>query len=109
MRIHTLLLVLPALVLSVATALAQEAPTGPSIFQAQGCQACHAVPGASLAKLGDDTLSGPDLQGLGEEYRARNLKRWLKRDKLHHGHTHLQRFQGTDEELKVLVDWLVTL
>lgn len=85
---------------------AQDAP-GQALFVAQGCNACHAVPAAGVPKLGDDTVAGPSLEGLGEEYKPRSLRRWLKREQEHEGYTHLQYFQGSDQELDTVVRWLL--
>jgi hypothetical protein len=87
--------------------LAQDPPAGRVLFEAQGCNLCHAVPAAGVAKAGDPTVTGPDLVGLGDEHSRCGLKRWLRRTKMHDGLTHLQRFQGSDEDLDVLVRWLL--
>lgn len=110
-RRHLVLSLLPAIPLALWAWTAPRADEGPphgqAIFEAQACNLCHAVPAASISKLGDDTVSGPDLAHLADRYRARSLKRWLERKKLDEGHTHLQLFHGTDEEMKLLVDWLL--
>jgi mono/diheme cytochrome c family protein len=96
-----------AIVLS-QPALADDA-AGQHIFVGQECNACHAVPAAGVEKLGDDTVAGPSLEGLAREYKARGLERWLKRKKDHEGYTHLQHFEGSDEELDLLVAWLLEI
>ncbi len=87
--------------------LAEEPVPGRVLFEAQGCPACHAVPAAGVAKVGDPTLTAPALENVDDEYSRCGLKRWLKRTKMHDGLTHLQRFHGTPEELDVLVRWLL--
>jgi cytochrome c553 len=84
-----------------------EPPAGQTIFVAQGCQACHAVPAAGLAKAGDDTISAPDIAGLGDRFCERSLRRWMKRERDDRGYTHLQYFEGSDGELELLVSWLL--
>ena len=98
-----------ALGVSVASAAAVAGDPAPGrvLFEAQACNLCHAVPAAGVVKVGDPTVSGPDLASLGDAYSRCGLKRWLRRTKLHDGLTHLQRFQGTDEDLDVLVRWLL--
>jgi len=104
----TAALIFGALMLSAAsgTVAADDAP-GKAIFVGQNCNGCHAVPAASVGKLGDQTVTGPDLEGLGDEYKPCSLRRWLKRKKDHDGYTHLQYFNGTDEDLEFMVSWLL--
>ena len=91
---------------SSSPAAADDAP-GEAVFVGQGCNACHAVPAAEVPKLGDDTVAGPDLRSLAEEYKRCSLKRWLKRKKDHDGYTHLQYFDGTAQELDLMASWLL--
>jgi mono/diheme cytochrome c family protein len=84
-----------------------EDAAGQALFLEQGCHACHAVPAAGIAMAGDDTISAPVLEGLADHYKPCKLKRWLKRERDQEGYTHLQYFRGTDEELQVLVGWLI--
>jgi cytochrome c5 len=84
-----------------------QPPPGQAVFVAQGCQACHAVPAANLSKAGDDTVSAPDIADLDERYCERSLRRWMKREQDDRGYTHLQYFQGSDEDLKLLVSWML--
>ncbi len=104
----TAVMILGALTLATASGMvaADDAP-GKAIFVGQNCNGCHAVPAASIEKLGDQTVTGPALEGLGDEYKPCSLKRWLKRKKDHDGYTHLQYFDGTDDELQLMVDWLL--
>ncbi len=96
------------LLLSAAGGVAQaEDSAGQALFLEQRCHGCHAVPNAGIAKAGDDTVSAPRLEALGDRYKRKTMKRWLERKKNAEGYTHLQYFKGTDEELQVLVDWLI--
>lgn len=91
---------------AVPGAWAQEI-SGQSVFMAQGCAACHAVPAASVGGAPEETVTAPTLEDLDETYRPRALRRWLKRDMVSEGYTHLKKFDGSKEELDALVEWLL--
>jgi len=106
-------LLLPAALACSLAAQAQEVDgqaqevDGQAVFVTQGCAGCHAVPAAGLHLPPDRALSAPPLEGLAEQYRKRWLRRWLRRQKIHEGFTHLKAFDGSEEELEALVDWLL--
>lgn len=80
---------------------------GRQVFVAQGCGTCHTVSTADIeAKVSSDSRTfGGDLAGTGrsrEEIRAIALQK-TEVD----GRRHPKRFDGTDEELAILIDWLL--
>lgn len=80
---------------------------GRQVFVAQGCGTCHSVSTAGIeAKVSSDSRTfGGDLAGTGlgrEELRAIAMQE-TEVD----GRKHPKRFGGTDEELAVLIDWLL--
>ncbi len=80
---------------------------GRQVFVAQGCGTCHSVSTADLeAKVSSDSRTfGGDLAGTGlgrEEIRAIAMQE-AEID----GRRHPKGFGGTDEELALLIDWLL--
>ena len=74
----------------------------------RNCAECH---GVKVAKINPTTKKdadkGPDLTGIGEKYQAGWIKRYVKVETENEGKAHKKKFKGSDEELQVLVDWLL--
>ena len=89
-------------------------PAAPSTYDdgketyVRHCGECH---GVKVAQVNPTTKKanekGPDLTGIGEKYQRDWINRYIKQEEEHHGKSHVKKFKGSDEELQVLVDWLL--
>lgn len=87
-------------------ALAED--EGQTAFVAQKCQMCHSVPAAELvAKVKSETMKGPDLPAAARD--GEWLTQFMKREIQVDGKEHKKEYKGTDEELKAITAWLLTL
>ena len=100
---------LVALALTGPTAgAAEELPDGRDLFAAQKCNVCHAVPQADLVALvKSKKMKGPDLPADPRE--PDWIERLLRREVQLNGKDHKKEFKGTEEELRAIAEWLVTL
>ncbi len=74
----------------------------------QHCAECHGVKSAKITPTTKkDSDKGADLGGIGEKYQANWIKRYVKEEVDRDGKSHKKKFKGSDEELQVLVDWLL--
>lgn len=80
---------------------------GEKVFT-ENCAECHGVKAAGImAKTKDAEMKGPDLTGIGEKYQTKWMVRYVKLETKNDGKSHKKKFKGSDEELQVLVDWLL--
>lgn len=100
-------------VLVVAVVAAEEKPLdkGQQAYLDAKCNMCHGVSTAGIeAKTKSEKMKGPDLvnlakrKGLGD---ATAIGVYLKGQSELDGKQHKKPFKGSDEELQVLVDWLL--
>ena len=74
----------------------------------QHCGECH---GVKVAQINPTTRNaqnkGPDLTGIGEKYQPGWIKKYIMEEAEIEGKSHKKKFKGSDEELQVLVDWLL--
>jgi len=100
-----------AALLAVSSPASAEVPgeqDGRSLFLAQRCDICHAVPAAGIrAATRSERLAGPRLAGLADRYTERDLTLHLLRDERYPGRPHNRRFRGSEEEVRTLVAWLL--
>ena len=89
-------------------------PTAPPAYDdgkeayEQHCGECHGVKSAEIKpKTKNNQDKGADLGGIGEKYQEGWIKRYVKQEEDHDGKSHRKKFKGSDEELQVLVDWLL--
>ena len=87
--------------------IAQEArPDGQAIFMSVSCNMCHSVPALGIqAKATSEKMKGPDIAGIRVE--PQELAKYLRGQSSRDGKRHLKEFKGTDEELRVLVAWVL--
>ncbi len=91
----------------VQFAYSQE-KTGKEIFEGAKCNACHSVEKAGIeAKKKSDKV--PDLSKLAEGHDADFFAKYLKKEETLNSKKHAVAFKGSDEELKTMVDWLMSL
>jgi len=90
------------------SARAQEEPRGKELFLEHRCHVCHAVKAADVeARLED---KGPDLSSLAEmapdaEWARDFVLRTVEKD----GEKHGRPYKGSEEELDVIIAWLMSL
>ncbi len=75
---------------------------GKAVYDETGCATCHTVAG-----IGGRT--GPSLDGIGKKYDAEKLKEILLNPKTLNPNTVMPPFEGSDEDLDALVDYLLSL
>ena len=78
------------------------------IFNDKKCVSCHSISVLNIEKKNKNSKA-PDISGIGNKYDAPFLMNFLQKKAEINGKKHGLRFNGTDEELTTLVDFLVTL
>ncbi len=97
-----------AALVPVGTHTAYPAPDDGKDAYVKNCAECHGVKVAGIAATTKNARDkGPDLTGIGEKYQPKWLKRYVKEEADDGGKKHVKKFKGSDEELQVLVDWLL--
>lgn len=94
----------------VQFANAEEENTGKSIFENSKCTACHGIESQGIVpKKKSD--KNPDLSKIhqGETYTADFWAKYLKKDETLNSKKHPIPFKGSDEDLKTMVDWLMSI
>ncbi len=81
-------------------------PDGKTIFEAQKCNMCHTVETANITSKKKDAL---DLSNAGKELKADFIIKFLKKEEKIDDKAHKIAFKGTDEELKILSEWIESL
>ncbi len=93
---------------------------GQKIFTENKCTQCHAIAALKILKVESDEkeapedeggkkIDPPDLGDAGKEHDAAFITKWLMKEEKIDGHKHKKKFKGSEEDLKVLADWLGTL
>jgi len=101
-------MLLLGLVMGPAALGGDDVSDGQAAFVAQKCVMCHSVPQAELvAKVKSETMKGPDLPAVARD--GDWLTQYLKREIQFDGKDHKKEYNGTDEELKAITAWLLTL
>ncbi|GAB4239456.1 MAG: hypothetical protein Kow00109_14240 [Acidobacteriota bacterium] len=97
-----------ALLLSAVAVAAQEGSggaDGKAIFLAQKCNMCHDVSTVGItATTKSEKMKGPDLKGIGKDVDW--IMKYLKKEVDLDGKKHTKKFTGSDDELKVLAEWI---
>lgn len=100
---------------------ASNACADQKMFAELKCTKCHGISSLgvkSTASVSDDEEEAgpPDLSGTGKFHDAAFFAAYLKKETPHVLHDgkpatkkHVMKFGGTDEQLKVMADWLATL
>ena len=87
---------------------AAELPAGHEAFVGLKCNMCHDVSSAGIeSKTKSEKMYGGDLVGLAEEWDAKTMAAYITQEAEQEGQKHKKEFKGSDEELQVLVDWLL--
>jgi hypothetical protein len=92
----------------IASATAEEAKKdGKTLFTDAKCMNCHAVASQGIeAKKPNPKI--PDV-GTGITSTAEVLAKYLVKEEKIHDKNHPVKFNGTPEELKTLVDWILEI
>ena len=83
-----------------------DEPAGKKIFIKNKCSSCHALKVANITTKKDKY---PDLSDVGTKYDAEFLTKWILKEVTINDATHMKSYKGSDEDLKVLVGWLMSL
>ncbi len=106
-KICLLALALALGVVFAAPVFAEEGG-GQAVFEGQKCNLCHGVSTVDIeAKTKSEKLKGPDLVNLADNFEAEWIVKYIKKEADKDGKNHTKPFKGSDEELQVLVDWLL--
>lgn len=84
----------------------QPADDGKKIFVDNKCNMCHTVSSAGIESKKSDAS---DLSAVGKDATKEFLLKYLKKEAKLNDKDHKSSFKGSDEDLKILVDWLLTL
>ena len=90
-----------------------EVPAGQKVFTDAKCQMCHTVYSAAIGEppaKGEEKKDGaPDLSKTGVGRTAEEMSLFLMKEGALDEKTHMMKFAGSEEDLAVLSDWLLTL
>ena len=92
---------------SSVRAQATEEPKGKLIFQENKCTSCHGIESQGFIKKGKSSV--PDLSTVGNKLKAEFIHKYLKKEEKQNDEKHPISFKGSDEDLTILTDWLITL
>ncbi|MBK7632792.1 MAG: cytochrome c [Ignavibacteriales bacterium] len=84
----------------------QPVDDGKQIFVNNKCSMCHTVTSAGIESKKSDAV---DLSTVGKEKTKEFLMKYLKKETKLNDKDHKSSFKGSDQDLKTLVDWLLTL
>ena len=94
---------------AVALAEGEATASGPELFTTHKCMLCHGVEAAGIeAKTKSAKMAGPDVSGFTTDDVAA-LAGYLRKQSERDGVAHKREFEGTDEELQTILDWLGSL
>ena len=79
---------------------------GKKVFVDSKCNMCHTVKSAGIESKKSDAT---DLSTVGKDKTSEFLMKYLKKETKVNDKDHKASFKGSDDELKKLVDWLLTL
>jgi len=89
------------------TFAADEGPDGKQVFIDKKCAMCHSVESVGIEAT--KKSGAVDLSNTGADVEADFMTKYLLKEEKIDDKAHKTKFNGTDEELKALVDWLLTL
>ena len=79
---------------------------GKTVFVDSKCTTCHSVTSMDITSKKDEAFDLSNAGALGD---ADLMKSYLLKEAKVNDKDHKLKFKGSDEELKALVDWLMTL
>ena len=79
---------------------------GKKVFVDSKCNMCHTVKSVGIESKKSDAI---DLSTVGKDKTTEFLMKYLKKETKLNDKDHKSSFKGSEDELKTLVDWLLTL
>lgn len=101
-----IIIVIVALYGFAFTISSNDDPAGKKIFVDQKCNMCHTVKSVGIESKKSDAT---DLSNVGAEMKSEDMIKYLKKEMKLNDKDHKTSFKGSDEDLKILVEWLSTL
>lgn len=100
-----------ALILSSTLDVGAERQVDPSqgkaSFSEAGCGRCHSVGTQEIeASIASERMRGPDLSQIGSDHDVDWLIAYVKREETVDGDRHRAPYNGSDDELQVIAEWL---
>jgi cbb3-type cytochrome oxidase cytochrome c subunit len=93
--------------------LTSTGDSGKSIFLDNKCNKCHSIESLGIKHTSEPPEGAkyppPDLSGVGLRHDAEWMTKWLHKEVELHDKKHMKKFGGSDDDLKTLTLWLVTL
>jgi hypothetical protein len=84
----------------------QPGDDGKKIFVDNKCNMCHTVTSAKIESKKSDAT---DLSTVGKDKTVEFLTKYLKKEVKLNDKDHKSSFKGNEADLKIMVDWLLTL
>ena len=105
------LTVVAGVLTSSANILSSAGVSGKAIFNQYKCAKCHTIKSEGIKQDGApvEGKEPHDLSGVGLKHDAQWLQKWLLKEEVIAGKKHIKKFSGSEDELKTLTGWLVTL
>jgi cytochrome c2 len=108
----SIITVLVVMLTASITFYAQDkAPDGKEIFVEKKCSGCHSVGAVGIVKKTPITSKQgpPDLSTVGSRHSPGFIARFIMKEDTLNGKKHLIKFNGNEDELKTLSQWLEDL
>ena len=92
---------------SAGVAFQVDDETGKAAFADNGCARCHSIEAQNIeATISLEAMRGPDLGQVGTTHDADWVVAYVKREETRDGNRHRAPYGGTDEDLRLLSEWL---
>lgn len=88
------------------TIASEDEPVGKKLFVENKCNMCHTVKSVGIESKKSDAT---DIKALEEDKNAEFWMKYLMKKEKLNGKDHKTAFKGSEEDLKKIVDWLLTL
>jgi len=83
---------------------------GRAVFSDAGCGRCHSVETQEIeASIASERMRGPDLSQIGSARSTDWLIAYVKREETIDGDRHRAPYNGSDDDLQVIAEWLEQL
>ncbi len=82
---------------------------GKALYLEKKCNLCHSIDSMGIAKK-SEKMKGTDLSDAGNQVSdAAWVKGWIQQTELKDGKKHQKKWNGSDEELGIIVSWVLSL
>ncbi|MGH9462773.1 MAG: c-type cytochrome [Vicinamibacteria bacterium] len=108
-KLSVLLLLVLAPLWLVPGRLAAQEPAGKAAFLENKCNMCHTIESQGIEKT--SKMVAPDLSDAGNMVESAEWLKgfFLKENAAKDGKKHSKTWSGTDEQMKAIIDWVMTL